>query len=191
MKCIFIKIFLIEECSMKILNNNKMTQVNSFVDTKVSRYHIKLADGYQHQINPNKVNPSSQPYLQFSQPSNLDLSHEDRKVVGVFPRHIYTKHPFASSVSHNIRPRDKSTNYTYSSSVFDGKEKSEHTPWQSVYGYDRFPNEYGVGVQSRGYIEPPECNACNFDIPVGMAPARFYSHEHLNTNTSEFRDVQN
>ena len=67
-------------------------------------------------------------------------------------------------------------------------EKREHTPWHSVFGYDRFNNEYGVGSQSRGYIEPFDCHDCHQDVPPDMAPNRFYSEKHLKSSTSEFRD---
>lgn len=167
----------------------------AFAKTNESCSHIRIGVDVEPQRRiedpRGNVRPMNHPYLHFSQmraTESLNLLTEDRNNVGVFPRNIYAKEPFASSVSYNIQPRDRTTHYTYSPNPSDGKEKSEHTPWQSVFGYDRFQNEYGVGVQSRGYIEPPECHMCN-DVPHGVAPPRFYSEKHLFTNTSEFRDA--
>lgn len=143
------------------------------------------------------VRPTDKKYFHFSQHNpNPDLNerHEDREDVSVFPRNIYAKHPFGSSVSYLIQPRDRNSHYTFSSTPHPRndrkyiKEKSEHSLWHSVYGYDRFHNEYGVGVQSRGYIEPWDCHDCHQDIPKDMAPKRFYSDKHLKSSTSEFRD---
>lgn len=105
----------------------------------------------------------------------LTLASKDVKPfneVSVFPRNFYSKRPVASSVSAVISPRDKMTHYTYSHEPLDGKERSIHTLRYSVFGYDRFHNEYGLGSQTRGYIEPLECSIC--DIPRDMAPKRFY-----------------
>lgn len=99
-------------------------------------------------------------YSRSDEVSSLNSRSENPDVVGVFPRNIYVKHPFSGI-------RDHSTHYN-----FTPGGQQQHTPWFSRFSYNRAPNEYGVGVQSRGYIEPAEC-ACNA-IPKGMSPARFY-----------------
>jgi len=135
------------------------------------------------------IQPTSSPYFHFSIPrstDSLNQRHQHSFESSVFPRNIYTHHPFGGSVSYAIHPRDKSIHYTYSPNPEDGKERSEHTEWFSRFGYDRFHNEYGVGAQSRGYIEPPECDSY-IDIPSNMAPERFYTYEHLKGNPTEFK----
>ena len=119
--------------------------------------------------------------------SALDLNKESSDNVSVFPRNIYDKSPLAYSPSLLIIPRDKEYLYTYSPDPSDNKERSKHTITPSRYGYDRFYNEYGLGTQTRGYIEPAECNACASDTPADMAPKRFYTAYHLQNTPTEAR----
>ena len=143
--------------------------------TKNMRHtNLQVGDGHTRYVH----------YTQLHTVESLNLHHEHPNVVGVFPRNVYTKHPFGGSISHHIQPRGRNTHYTYSPDPIDGKERSDHTPWQSRFGYDRHPNEYGVGTQSRGYIEPAECNACHNDVPKEMAPVRFYSDKQTSDLTS-------
>jgi len=176
------------------------------------------------------IRPTKHHYLHFSHPQatdSLNKRHEHRKDTGVFPRNIYTKHPFSKSMSYHIQPRDKQSHYTYSHKKhpksdeeddikrtehvkyydeygsihregsyghqekgYITEKRGEHTPWHSVFGYDRFHNEYGVGSHSRGYIEPYDCHDCHHDVPQDMAPSRFYSERHLGEKTmTEFRDA--
>lgn len=135
------------------------------------------------------VRATSSPYLRFSSDrstDSLDLNIQHPSEVSVFPRNVYTHHPFAGSVSAVIRPRDNTTHYSFSNAQEDGKERTSHPNWFSRFGYDRFPNEYGVGVQTRGYIEPPECHECD-DMPHAMAPQRFYHDDRTKKPMTEFR----
>ncbi len=127
-------------------------------------------------------------YIIYSEPSDiktLDLSYEKLKDVSTFPRNFYDRFPYSSSISYFYQPRDLRTLYTYDPDPAVKKERFTHVPVHSRYGYDRFFNEYGVGPQSRGYIEPFECS-CN-EAPPNEAPERFYSSFYLNGNPTEFR----
>jgi hypothetical protein len=77
--------------------------------------------------------------------------------------------------------------YTYSPDPEDHKERSTQTERASRFGYDRFPNEYGTGQWSRGYIEPEECHACASDTPKNMAPQKFYNAYNLEGTPTEGR----
>lgn len=146
-------------------------------------FNIRVRD----QASINRSNPE---YLNYSVPNSkkgLDLSFELPQNTSVFPRNIYKREPFGSSISLLISPRDKEYLYTYSPDPRDRKERSKHTLTASRFGYDRFYNEYGVGSQSRGYIEPNDCLTCSPDTPDNVAPNRFYTAYHLENTPTELR----
>ena len=90
--------------------------------------------------------------------------------------------------------RDTSLLYTYSPDPRDCKERSDHPTHQSSrFGYNRFPEtyEYGVGMQSRGYVEPTKCHECANDTPKNMAPEKFYTDYHLRSTPTEYRKMIN
>ena len=124
-----------------------------------------------------------------SSSDSLDLSFDTINNASVFPRKIYEKSPFAYNPSLLVIPRDINYLYTYSPDPLDRKERSTQTPTASRFGYDRFYNEYGLGIQSRGYIEPAECGRCASDTPKNMAPQRFYTSYHLENTPTEFRKM--
>lgn len=118
------------------------------------------------------VGTRSPKYLRYSVPNAtkaLDMSWTWPEDASEFPKNIYNKEPFAGSIDYWHSPRDPTWLYTYSPDPEDGKDRINHPPTQSRFGYDRFLNEYGVGEQSRGYVEPPECHLCS-DTPTGVAP---------------------
>ena len=166
----------------------------AFSNTEVTCKHADIngkSSGIQNskkQIEPRlNVRPTKNHYLHFSHPQatdSLNKRHEQREDVSVFPRNLYTKHPFSKSMSYYIQPRDKQSHYTYSHKKHPRKDenknikrtehtkyhheygmihregsyghqekgyqterRSEHPGWHSVFGYDRFHNEYGVGSQ--------------------------------------------
>lgn len=144
------------------------------------------------------VQPTNVPYLQFSKPnaqSNLDIRQQTPDNSSVFPRNIYKFEPLAGTNQQFPRfseirehARDRNIHYTYSPNPADGKERSQHPEYFSRFSYDRFDNEYGVGMQSRGYIEPAECHACN-DVPLNMAPEEFYEDRYIKGNLTEYRQT--
>jgi len=137
------------------------------------------------------VGTRSPQYLRYSVPhatKAMDKSWEWPEDSGEFPKNIYNKEPFAGSIDYWHSPRDPTWLYTYSPDPEDCKDRINHPPTQSRFGYDRFLNEYGLGEQSRGYVEPPECHLCS-DTPTGVAPLRFYDPYYLNTSPSEFRKM--
>lgn len=183
--------------------------MKSPIQPNCSHFSINTQDSRYHIINPKSKNLSDQPrsslrvrdskslnsndtkYLKYSVPGSLcylDLSLDLPEDTSVFPRNLYKKNPFAYSPSYNIIPRDTKHLYTYSPNGYCPKEQNFfHTATSSRFGYDRFPNEYGLGTQSRGYIEPPGCSSCSMlDIPRDMAPERFYSDFHLFNTPTEF-----
>jgi hypothetical protein len=140
----------------------------------------------------NMKSPGTQ-YLQYSVPHSkdaLDLSFDYPENSTVWPNNIYKKGVFAYSPSSLIIPRDKNYLYTYSPNPDDGKERTMHTLTASRFGYDRFPNEYGLGHFSKGFIEPVDCSSYSMlDFPKNMAPERFYSDYHLFWTPTEFRKM--
>ena len=150
--------------------------------------------GSERTRNPMKINALNSKHLRYSVPEStkgLDLLYECQENSTVFPRNIYEKSPFGYSASYLIAPRDKDLLYTYSPDPSNLKERSTHTLTPSRFGYDRFVNEYGLGVQTRGYIEPSECNICSQDIPRDTAPQRFYTDFYLKQSHSEFEKTLN
>lgn len=155
-----------------------------------------------------RENERSPKYLRYSVPNatkSLDLSFTYPQYASEFPKNIYNKEPFAGSIDYWHSPRDPNWLYTYAPSPYDAgpyptqnpsafsqnlkfKDRYSHPETQSRFGYDRFLNEYGVGEQSRGYVEPPECHLCG-DTPKDVAPLRFYDPYHLFAVTSEFRKM--
>lgn len=141
------------------------------------------------------VQPTKYPYLQFSKENvqkDLANSYVQPSEASIFPRHIYDREPLAGG-SENYphfsemknRPRDINTRYTYSPTP-GFKERSTHPEYFSRFSYDQFPNEYGFGLASYGYIEPEECHECH-DNPPNMAPEEFYGESYLTGNLTEFR----
>jgi hypothetical protein len=141
---------------------------------------------------PSKINRANSNYLKYSvddATSDLKLNNSLPQDSSVFPRKIYEKEPFGGSISYLIAPRDINLLYTYSPRHEDEKERTSHPLTASRFGWDRFPNEYGLGPQSRGYVEPPECSNCAQDTPKNMAPNRFYTAHHLKGTPTEFRKM--
>jgi hypothetical protein len=137
-----------------------------------------------------KMSLPSTSYLRYSVPEStkkLDLMFAMPENSDVFPLNIYSKEPFAYSPSYLIIPRDPNLLYTYSPQASNGKERSHHPENASRFGYDLFPNEYGLGTQSRGYIEARECHSCAKDTPPNMAPKRFYDYYNLEQSPTEMR----
>lgn len=142
------------------------------------------------------VQPTNVPYLQFSKldaQENLNIRRQTFANSSVFPRNIYKFEPLAGTVQQFPRyseirehARDRNIHYTYSPNPADGKERSSHPEYFSRFSYDRFDNEYGVGAQSRGYIEPESCHACN-EVPLDMAPEEFYENQYIKGNLTEYR----
>jgi hypothetical protein len=140
------------------------------------------------------VQPTKYPYLQFSKPNaqkDLANSYVNPDEASIFPRNIYSREPLAGGNEQyphfsqmKNRPRDINTHYTYSPS--GNKERSEHPEYFSRFSYDRFPNEYGFGLASYGYIEPEDCHLCH-DNPPGMAPEEFYDERYSTANLTEFK----
>lgn len=146
------------------------------------------------------VQPTNVPYLQYSKPHAqkvLDQRTVDPSKATIFPRNIYAREPLAGGIENyplysplKNRPRDINIRYSYSKS--GDKERSKHPEYSSRFGYDRFPNEYGVGEQSRGYVEPPSCHSktsnghCG-DLPTGMAPNEFYEESLSGIALTDFR----
>jgi hypothetical protein len=129
-------------------------------------------------------------YITYSSPESratLNLNNANTPI-SVFPRDIYT----GDLVAPGPGIRDRHAHYTYDpdgSAVGGKKERITHAPYHSRFAYDRVPNEYGIGNTMRGYVEADTCHKCN-DLPVGMAPKRFYSAARMNMNRSDF-DMQN
>lgn len=154
---------------------------------------------------PEKLNVSQNKYFRYSvlEPDGhfaskerydsnfLDMSFDYPYKIGIFPNYLYTQYPFANKSPYMDPPRDKTLLYTYSPDPEDHKERSTHTIFASRFGYDRFPGlpEYGVGEQSRGYVEPLKCHQCSNDTSPDMAPQRFYTKYHLQESPTEFRKM--
>ena len=137
---------------------------------------------------PYSIKSPSTEYLRYSVPNAtkaLDLSFEMPENVSVFPRNIYKKEPFASKSPSLDGPRDSQSIYIHIPGV------TVHSPYSSRFGYNRFPQtyEYGIGTQSRGYVEASGCHSCANDTPKNMAPDRFYTEYHLKNTPTEYRKM--
>jgi len=141
-----------------------------------------------------KVNPPETGYIRYSVPNAtaiLDQTYWEPGEISVFPRHIYRREPFSNLAPSLEAPRDANYLYAYAPPGEYCKERDVHTITPSRFGYDRFPQttEYGVGTQSRGYIEPGYCHECANDTPKGVAPERFYTAYHLRSTPTELRKM--
>lgn len=137
-----------------------------------------------------KMNLPPTTYLRYSVPDSekaMDKMFALPKDSDVFPLNIYTKEPFAYSPSYTVIPRDPNLLYTYSPDPRDQRDRSRHPENASRYGHSNFTNEYGLGPQSRGYIEPRECFQCGRDTPPGMAPDKFYNYYNIDQTPTVFR----
>lgn len=164
-------------------NTDKYHRIGSRGPANTPRTSVRTRD-------VKKMNLPSTSYLRYSVPKStekLDMMFALPQNSDVFPLNVYTKEPFAYSPSYLIIPRDPNLLYTYSPDPRDGKERSRHPEHASRFGYDRFPNEYGVGTQVFGYIEPSICHDCAQDTPPNMAPDKFYTYYHLKETPTVFR----
>jgi hypothetical protein len=189
-----------------VFSNNREPFSSSSIS---SRYHtvepypleengnLANAPRGSHRIRPpHAINVDSTRYLRFSVPdatSKLDLTKIDSDKASVFPKNIYVREPVASHSPSLEKFRDATLLYTYSPDPNDCKERNTHTMNASRFGYDRFPEtyEYGVGMQSRGYVEPTNCHACANDTPKDMAPQKFYDEYHFRHTPTEYRKIIN
>lgn len=182
-----------------INTNNRHPFSNNIANSK---YHSiessTLADsprGVYRTRQPYSIHVSNTSYLKYSVPNAsdaLELSKVKINEASVFPRNIYKRHPVANKSPSLEKFRDLSLLYTYSSDPIDCKERIFHPSHQSSrFGYDRFPGtyEYGIGMQSRGYVEPTNCHDCVNDTPKNMAPEKFYTDYHLRSTPTEYRKV--
>jgi hypothetical protein len=184
-------------CPVSTNNKNPFSYNKNLCKYDKIEYDIPPANepfGSERTRNPMKMNVLNSKHLRYSVPEStkgLDLLYECPEKSTVFPRNIYEKNPFGYSASYLIAPRDKELLYTYSSDSSNLKERSRHTLHASRFGYDRFVNEYGLGTQVFGYLDPNECTMCSQDTPKNMAPERFYTDFYLKQSHSEFEKMLN
>lgn len=149
---------------------------------------------------PYRIEPKENKYLRYSvhdATSAINLLPQDPNTASVYPRNIYARNPLSNKSPSLQGFRDTTLLYTYVPDPMQEpgelacKERSEHVPLSSRFGYNRFPEttEYGTGHQSRGYIEPIECHQCANDTPNKMAPQRFYTEYHMRSTPTELRKM--
>lgn len=193
--------------SCPVCNNNKAPFAQH---SESCRYH-PLGSGARNLSNspkgshrtrkPYRISPNENEYLRYSTPnieSSLNTLIQDSKTASVFPRNIYDRNPMGNLSPSLQGYRDTTLLYTFVPDPMKEpgyrlpcKERSEHVPLSSRFGYNRYPEtvEYGTGHQSRGYIEPVECHECANDTPKGMAPQKFYTEYHMRSTPTELRKM--
>jgi hypothetical protein len=177
--------------------NNLDTFSKSKINNKYHQVEAKGQDVSSSRIVPSYIIPvQNVKYIRYSVPNatnSLNLLVESSDNASVFPRNIYKKEPMASLSPSLEGFRDKTLLYTYSSDPVDCKERSTHTIASSRFGYNRFPEtyEYGLGMQSSGYVEPTKCHSCANDTPKNMAPQIYYMDYHLRNTPTELRKMIN
>jgi hypothetical protein len=123
-------------------------------------------------------------YSSYNSPGSrksLNMNEVPREKASEFPRNFYAKEPFNISKCQPDRyycsdyPIDKKIDYMFM------KDRIQHPPWFSRFGYPYFANGYGVGNHPGRYVTPPQMQWMSAQ-PEGMAPEEFYHGFHADPN---------